>query len=194
MVSRPAPAGTDCTTLRMEGRWPLTMLRTWIREQAETYRHGEDRPLDGYLTLMSLYASGSLVASVTARAAGRTAPALSPWDVAQLAVATHKVSRRIAKDPVTSPFRAPFATYEGPSAPGELREDVRGHGLQHSVGELLTCPMCLGQWVATAFVFGLIAAPGPVRLMMSTSPPSQAPTSCNTHTSRPNSWVSADLT
>jgi hypothetical protein len=74
----------------------------------------------------------------------------------------------IAKDPVTSPFRAPFTAFEEASAPGELHEEVRGHGLQHSVGELLTCPMCLAQWVATGFTLGLVFAPGPVRLALST--------------------------
>lgn len=32
------------------------------------------------------------------------------------------------------------------------------------MGELLTCPFCLSQWVATAFVFGLVAAPRGTRL------------------------------
>jgi hypothetical protein len=36
---------------------------------------------------------------------------------------------------------------------------VRGRGLRKSVGELVTCPFCLGQWVATSFLFGAVAAP-----------------------------------
>jgi hypothetical protein len=54
------------------------------------------------------------------------------------------------------------------SAPGELAEEVRGHGLQHSTGELLSCPMCLSQWVATALTLGLVVAPAPTRLVMGT--------------------------
>ena len=88
--------------------------------------------------------------------------------IVSFAIATHKVSRMIAKDPVTSPLRAPFTTYEGVSAPSELHEEVRGHGLKHSAGELLTCPMCLAQWVATAFSAGLVLAPVPTRLAMAT--------------------------
>lgn len=151
-----------------ENRATLTSLRSWTQQQAETYRNGDDRPLAGYLKLMSVYVTGTLGAALAARKAGRAAPRLSPWDVAQLAAATQKVARMIAKDPVTSPFRAPFTTYEGVSAPSELHEEVRGHGLQHSVGELLTCPMCLAQWVATGFTYGLVFAPGPARLAMST--------------------------
>jgi hypothetical protein len=151
-----------------ENRAHLTSLRTWTHEQADSYRNGNDRPLGGYLKLMAAYAGGTLAAAAAARRTGRVAPRLSPWDVAQLTVATHRLSRTIAKDPVTSPIRAPFTTYEGVSAPSELHEDVRGDGLQHSVGELLTCPMCLAQWVATAFTVGLVFVPGPARLAMST--------------------------
>jgi hypothetical protein len=99
----------------------------------------------------------------------RPAPsAFSPWDVLQLAVATHRLSRTLAKDPVTSPLRAPFTRYEGLSGPSELHEEVRGTGLRHSAGELLTCPMCLAQWVATGFCLGLVLAPVPTRLAIST--------------------------
>jgi Protein of unknown function (DUF1360) len=145
----------------------LSSLRTWPQRQAATYRHGHDRPLGGYVKIMSVYAAGTAGAALAAWRSGRSAPQLSPWDVTQLSVATHKLSRIVAKDPVTSPIRAPFTTYEGLSAPSELHEDVRGEGVQHSVGELLTCPMCLAQWVATAFAFGLVFAPGPTRLAMS---------------------------
>ncbi|MFD7922153.1 DUF1360 domain-containing protein [Streptomyces sp. NPDC059740] len=43
-----------------------------------------------------------------------------------LAAATHKLSRLVAKDPITSPLRAPFTRYQGTSAPSELAEEVRG--------------------------------------------------------------------
>jgi hypothetical protein len=125
--------------------------------------------LAGYLGLMSVYAIATTGASALARALGRSQPgALSPWEVTQLALATHKVARLIAKDPVTSPFRAPFTEYHGTSAPGELSEEVRGHGAQHAVGELITCPMCLAQWVATAFTLGLALAPKATRTIMGT--------------------------
>lgn len=146
----------------------VTNLREWAQQQAKTYSNGEDRPLAGYLKLMSVYGGGTLAGIAAARATGRPAQGLSPWDVAQLAIATHKVARLVAKDPVTSPLRAPFTTFEGVSAPSELHEEVRGHGLKHSVGELLTCPMCMAQWVATGFSVGLVFAPGFVRQVLST--------------------------
>ena len=148
---------------------PAGGLAGWLREQGQAYRNGSDRPLAGYLVLTGGYASGTVAGGLLAKRLGRTIPGrLSPWDVAQLAIATHKLARTVAKDPVTSPFRAPFTQYAGTSAPGELAEEVRGHGLQHSVGELLACPMCLGQWVATGLALGLVLAPRITRLTLST--------------------------
>ena len=37
-------------------------------------------------------------------------------------------------------------------------------GLRHAVGELITCPFCLAQWVATGLVFGYATAPKATRL------------------------------
>jgi len=153
----------------MTATQPIARMRSWAQRQGVEYRNGADRPLAGYLSLLSVYATGTAAAAAAARGLRRPVPSrLSPWDVLQLAIATHKVSRVIAKDPVTSPFRASFTTYEGVSAPSELHEEVRGHGLKHSAGELLTCPMCLAQWVATAFCAGLVLAPVPTRLAMAT--------------------------
>ena len=53
----------------------------------------------------------------------------------------------------------PFTVFQEPAGEGEVNEEVIGHGAQHAIGELLTCPFCLGQWVATALVAGTVAAP-----------------------------------
>jgi hypothetical protein len=144
-------------------------MSNWFHQQATAYKNGNERPLGGYLALMAVYGAGTAVVASGARALGRKPPhGIGPWDLAQLTIATHKLARLIAKDPITSPLRAAFTTFEGTSAPAELKEEVRGHGLQHSIGELLTCPMCLGQWVATAFTFGLIIAPTTTRLVTGT--------------------------
>jgi len=84
------------------------------------------------------------------------------------AVATHKLSRLIARDPVTSPLRAPFTEYRGPAGPAELREDVRGQGARKTIGELVTCPFCTSVWVATGFTAGLIYLPRTTWLAMGT--------------------------
>ena len=74
----------------------------------------------------------------------------------------------IAKENVTSPIRAPFTRYVGAGDPAELNEEVHGHGTRHAIGELITCPFCLAQWLATSFAFGFIFAPTVTRLVAST--------------------------
>ncbi|HLL65048.1 MAG TPA: DUF1360 domain-containing protein [Micromonosporaceae bacterium] len=130
------------------------------------YSPHEHRPLRGYLTLMSVYAGGTLGAAALARRTGRTLPErLDATDIATLAVATHKLSRIISKDSVTSPLRAPFTRYEEPAGEAELNESPRGSGVRHSLGELLTCPFCMAVWVATGFAGGLVFAPRLTRLV-----------------------------
>lgn len=149
---------------------PIEDMRGWARRQAEQYRDGEDRPLGGYLAVMGAYTAGIGAVTVAGRVLGRRAPVqVSPWDLAQITVATHRIARTISKDPVTSPLRAPFTRYQGVSAAAELKEDVRSHnGVQHSIGELLSCPMCLAQWVATALTAGLVLSPRVTRLVAAT--------------------------
>ena len=84
------------------------------------------------------------------------------------AAATHKISRLLARDAVTSPLRAPFTSYEGTAGPAELAEDARGQGVQKSVGELITCPFCTSVWVATGLTAGLVFLSGTTRLAMGT--------------------------
>ena len=135
------------------------------REDAE-YRGGAERPLGGYMKLLATYAAavGAGVGVVALRRP--PLPDTVGWsDVARISIATHKLSRLLAQDPVTSPFRAPFTRFEGPAGEGELNEEVRGAGVRHAVGELVTCPFCLGQWVATGFVLGLVLAPRATRLV-----------------------------
>lgn len=144
-------------------------IRAWARAQAAAYAGDEPRPLRGYLILMSVYGAATVGAAGASRALQRPAPQrVGPWDVVQLTVATHRLSRTLSKDPVTSPLRAPFMRYAGLQAAGELHEEVRGEGWKHSAGELLGCPMCLAQWVATALCAGLVLAPVPTRLVLAT--------------------------
>ena len=147
----------------------MTALIDETRKQRDQYAHGEDRPLGGYLATLTTYSG--LVASLAllARATGRDIPEqVSTSDVIRCALATHKLSRLLAKDPVTSPLRAPFTSYEGTSGPSELSEQVRGQGGRKTVGELMTCPFCAGVWVATGLTAGLVYLPRTTRLATAT--------------------------
>jgi hypothetical protein len=132
------------------------------------YSPHEHRPLRSYALLSSAFVAtlaGSLAAS---ERSGRPLPErVSARDIVLCGIATHKVSRLIAKDKVTGFLRAPFVRYQEPAGHGEVSEEARGSGLQRSIGELLNCPYCLGQWISGAFAAGLVAAPRPTRLVAS---------------------------
>ena len=138
----------------------------WARTQKREYTQGEARPLGSDLGAMGVYSSLVAAGVVAVRASGRELPERIPLgDVALLTVATFRLARRLAKDPVTAPLRAPFVSFQGPSGHAEVAEEVREHGgVKHAIGELLTCPFCLAQWVGTAFVFGYVTTPRATRL------------------------------
>ena len=114
-------------------------------------------PRGGFAALVGIYAAGVTGASVFAKRRGLP-DRVSPWDLVLIGVATHKLSRRLTKDSVTSPFAHRSPSSGSPRAP-VVNEEVKGRGLKKAIGELVTCPFCIGQWVATALVFGLVFAP-----------------------------------
>jgi hypothetical protein len=73
----------------------------------------------------------------------------------------------VSKDSITAVVRAPFTRYVELAGAGEVNEEVRGTGLRHAIGELIGCPFCLGQWIGTGFVAGLVLAPRPTRVVAS---------------------------
>lgn len=137
------------------------------REEAAAYAGDDDRPLGGYAVLLSTYATTVVGLGAIVRRRQALPERLPAADLALLGVATHKLSRLIAKDSVGAVFRAPFTTFEEPLGNGEVHDEVRGKGLRHAVGELVTCPFCLAVWTATALAYGLVLAPRATRLMMS---------------------------
>jgi hypothetical protein len=141
-------------------------VRRWAQTQKREYAQGAERPLAGDLGAMGVYTGLVAAGAAAVRASGRELPTRVPLgDAVLLTVATFRLARRIAKDPVTAPVRAPFTAFRGPSGHAEIAEEVREHGgVKHAVGELLTCPFCLAQWVGTAFVFGYATAPRATRL------------------------------
>jgi Protein of unknown function (DUF1360) len=124
----------------------------------------QERPLGGYAALMAIFAAAVGGFSAWVRRFDRELPERpSVGDLALVTVATHKASRLLAKDRVTSTVRAPFTEFGEDAGPGEVSEHARGRGLRRAVGELVICPYCLGLWVAAAFAAGLVVAPRPTR-------------------------------
>ena len=135
-----------------------------MREAFE--EHGLDpEQLASYAALIAAFNAGFAGVLLAARLSGRELPSLGAGDLALFGVATHKLSPTVAKDKVTAALRAPFTEHRGPAGPAEVAERPRGRGLRRSIGELLGCPYCLDQWVATGFVSGAIFAPRATRLV-----------------------------
>jgi hypothetical protein len=137
---------------------------------ADAYRGDEQRPLGGYVVIMALFGALLSGAAGLALSTGRRLPpGVGPWDLVLLAAGTHKLSRTLSKDAVTSPLRAPFTRYKETGGPAEVMEEVRfSGGLRHSVGELITCPFCLDIWIAGGFAIGVVFAPRLTRLIAGT--------------------------
>lgn len=125
-------------------------------------------PFLPYLGFMAIFGSLVAAALATARRQGRELPdQVSAGQLLLVGTASHKVSRVISKDKVTSPLRAPFTELEGKGGPAEFEESSRGSGLRKAIGELLICPYCLGLWIVAAFSVGLVFAPRATRFVAS---------------------------
>jgi hypothetical protein len=130
----------------------------------QPYAPEQDVPLTGYAATMAAYLlvlGGVLSWVVRPR---RWQPS---WeDVATLGVATHKLSRLITKDAVTSPIRAPFGERRATEGAGEVHDEARGASLRRSVGQLLTCPYCADPWLATGLSGALACRPVETRFVL----------------------------
>jgi hypothetical protein len=136
---------------------------------AAGYAPPEKRPpLLSYLGFMSVFGTLVAAALAVAKRQGRELPEQVPaGQLLLIGTASHKLSRILAKDKVTSPLRAPFTELEGKGGPAEFEERSRGTGVRKAIGELLICPFCLGLWVIAAFSVGLVFAPRVTRFVAS---------------------------
>lgn len=135
--------------------------------QLDGYAPPEERPpFASYGALAATYNLGVGAFLAGGRRGPYSLPEeISLKDLALLGVATHKLSRIIAKDKVTSFARAPFRRYEGRGGPAELSEEARGSGFRAAFGEFIGCPYCLALWISTALAGGLVVAPRETRFV-----------------------------
>jgi hypothetical protein len=132
------------------------------------YAPATERPLASYAVIAGTYSTIFGSSLIALRTRGHELPTqISIGDVFLIGIASHKLSRLIAKDKVTSFARAPFTQFQKPGGPGEVEEKPYGHGLRYAVGELLVCPYCLAQWAASGLTLGLVGAPRFTRLLSS---------------------------
>lgn len=145
-----------------------TVLKGLPNPAAGYAEPGNRPPFLPYLAFMSIFGSLVATALAIARRQGRELPERVPaGQLLLIGTASHKLSRVISKDKVTSPLRAPFTELEGKGGPAEFEERSRGTGLRKAIGELLICPFCLDLWVIAAFSVGLLFAPRVTRFIAS---------------------------
>jgi hypothetical protein len=126
----------------------------------------EDQPpLAAYGVLSGTFGVGLVASLLALERSGRLPERIEKGDLLLIGIATHKLSRLIAKDKVTSFIRAPFTRFRKPSGDGGVTEEPRGNGLQRALGELISCPYCLSQWLAAGLTLGLATAPRTTRVV-----------------------------
>lgn len=87
------------------------------RREAQAYRGDNPRPLGGYLAVLVVYGLVVTAATLAALASGRSLP--TRWraqDLLILTLGTHKLSRTLTKDAVTSRCARRSPTTRAPAA------------------------------------------------------------------------------
>jgi hypothetical protein len=79
-------------------------------------------------------------------------------DTVRIGIASYKLGRLVAKDRVTSFVRAPVT--DDPDATEPKQE-----GMARALGELVTCPYCIGLWISAGLSYGLVLFPRQTRLV-----------------------------
>ena len=118
----------------------------------------DERPLPEYAALAATFST--VLAAFLVIARRRLPERVSLTDTVRIGLASYKIGRLVAKDPVTTFVRAPVT--EDPDATEPKRE-----GPARALGELVTCPYCVGLWVASGFAYSLVLFPRQTRLVAS---------------------------
>jgi hypothetical protein len=107
--------------------------------------------------------------AATAIAGSRQRPdaeRLDPLTLALTGMAAHRIGRMIAFERVGEPIREEFTR----TIPDETGVDetvvARGRGVRWAIGELLSCPLCVGTWAALGLSIGMLVLPGPTRFVV----------------------------
>ena len=114
----------------------------------------EEPPLREYGGLIAAF--WLIFAAFIAREGERIPERVPAGDLARVALSTYKLSRLVAKDEVTTVLRAP------------VTEDAKGQepkrtGVAGAVGRLVTCPYCVGLWIASGLSYALVRFPRETR-------------------------------
>jgi hypothetical protein len=118
----------------------------------------DQRPLPEYATVTTVFAAALGGFLVVARS--RLPERVGFGDLVRVGLASYKLGRLVAKDEVTAFIRAPVTVGE---ASGE--EEPKPEGFARVLGELVTCPYCVGLWIAAGFSGALVLFPRETRFV-----------------------------
>jgi hypothetical protein len=113
-------------------------------------------PLPEYATLTTVFAG--VLGGFLLLARNRLPDQVGFGDVLRVGLASYKVGRLVAKDEVTKFMRAPVTRDKEASEP-------EPRGWPRALGELVTCPYCVGLWIAAGFSYGLVLFPRQTRFV-----------------------------
>lgn len=92
--------------------------------------------------------------------------AVRPYDLILLGLASFRIGRMIAFEGVGAPIREPFTETTVDASGAGQTVVATGSGPRRVFGELVSCPICLGTWVAAGLVYGLHLMPRPTRVLI----------------------------
>jgi hypothetical protein len=116
----------------------------------------DERPLPEYAALTAAF--GAVLGGFLVLARRRLPDRIAFGDMARIGLASYKIGRLVAKDDVTSWVRAPVTRDAETSEP-------KPHGVERALGELVTCPNCVGVWAASGLSYALVLYPRQTRLI-----------------------------
>jgi hypothetical protein len=91
---------------------------------------------------------------------------LRPFDLLLLGLSSFRMGRMIAFEGVAAPLREPFTDTQLDGSGAGQTVVAAGAGWRRVLGELVSCPICIGTWVAAFLVYGLHLVPRPTRVVL----------------------------
>lgn len=134
--------------------------------------HSRNQPVDDLpqtratkLTLITVFLAilGTFAGRVVKR---ETDVALKPFDLLLLGLSSFRIGRMIAFEGVGAPLREPFTETRVDASGAGQTVVASGTGPRRVFGELMSCPICLGTWVAAGLVYGIHLMPRPTRVLL----------------------------
>ena len=116
----------------------------------------EERPLREYAALTGAF--GGVLGGFLLLTRRRLPERVPFGDIVRIGLASYKIGRLVAKDDVTKWVRAPVTRDPDATEP-------KPRGVERALGELVTCPYCVGVWIASGLSYALILFPRQTRVV-----------------------------